>query len=72
MFVPGSFARLDGRHDLVRKLLNPGFSTSALRDQQSLIESYVSFFVSKITQASDGGKNFVDAVQWYEVGVSTL
>ena len=58
------------RHAFLRKLLAHSFSASALREQESLVESYAELLVAKVTEAFAGGTKPVNLVNWYSVSSS--
>ena len=60
------------RHGFLRKLLAHSFSASALREQESLVESYADLLVTKVTEASAEGTKPVNLVNWYSVSLSSI
>lgn len=51
-------------HVRLRRLLSPAFSDKALREQESLIRSYVDLLIVRLRELALAGKP-VDMVQWY-------
>ena len=54
-------------HNRMRRILKPAFSDKALKEQEPLIQEYVSIFVSKMKKNIPEGQAWaeVDMVQWY-------
>ena len=58
----------DADHARFRRLLNPGFSDKALREQEPLVQSYVELFITRLlqkTSAADNGTASVNMTQWF-------
>ena len=58
----------DADHARFRRLLVPGFSEKALREQEPLIQSYMELFITRLLQkttATDNGMASVNIVQWF-------
>lgn len=58
----------DADHARFRRLLMPGFSEKALRDQEPLIQSYIELFITRLLQKTtetDNGTASVNIVQWF-------
>jgi hypothetical protein len=67
----GSMLSIDRqRHGFIRKLVSSSFSASALREQETLIQSYADLFVSKLVEQCRGGAAVVDMVPWWNVRMS--
>ncbi|KAJ2991900.1 hypothetical protein NUW58_g2355 [Xylaria curta] len=63
------FYELDvNEHAWQRKLLAPGFSAAAMRNQEHLVHQYVDLFVQKMGELSvashDGGVNVAETIMW--------
>lgn len=52
-------------HARYRRLYSPGFSARSLREQEPLIQTYVTMFVNGLTRACENGESAVDMVQWF-------
>lgn len=58
----------DADHARFRRLLVPGFSEKALREQDPLIQSYMDLFITRLLQKTteaDSGTASVNIVQWF-------
>jgi cytochrome P450 len=55
----------DADHSRERRLLSHAFSEKALRDQESLIQSYVDMLVDRLTGEISASRETVDMSQWY-------
>lgn len=58
----------DADHARFRRLLVPGFSEKALREQEPLIQSYMELFITRLLQKTtetDNGMASVNIVQWF-------
>jgi hypothetical protein len=59
----------DVQHARMRRLLAPGFTTSAVRDLAPMIEGYADLLVRRLGGVADGVK-VVDMSHWFEWAVS--
>ena len=57
----------DGYHSYLRKLLSHGFSDSALRKQEVVLQRFANELVEKLREQSHEGSGIVDMVDWYTV-----
>lgn len=55
----------DADHARGRRLLSHAFSEKALRDQESLIQSYVDLLVERLNGEINSSRGIVDMTQWY-------
>ena len=55
------------RHGFIRRQLAHSFSASALREQESLVESYADLLIFKLSEACEKGSKPVNIVAWYNV-----
>jgi cytochrome P450 len=59
----------DVQHSRIRRLLAPGFTTSAVRDLAPIIESYADLLVKRLREVADGVQ-VLDMSHWFEWAVS--
>lgn len=52
-------------HARYRRLYSPGFSARSLREQEPLIQTYVTMFIDGLTRACENGESAMDMVQWF-------
>lgn len=57
------------QHARIRRLLAPGFTTSAVKDLAPMIESYADLLVRKLGEFADGVQ-VLDMSHWFEWAVS--
>lgn len=53
-------------HPRMRKLMSPAFTDKALRDQEGIIQGYVSLIIQRLhEQVEEKSQDSVDMVRWY-------
>lgn len=55
----------DVDHTRMRRLLSHAFSDSSLRGQEPIIKHYVDILMQRLREKSEGGKQALDLVSWY-------
>jgi cytochrome P450 len=55
------------KHASLRKMLSPGFSDKALRDQEPVIQQYVDLLVRRLEEESMDGNKSMDIAAWFNV-----
>lgn len=59
-------------HSFLRKKLNNGFSDSALRQQEPLIQDFLNTLMSGLHENSQNGKAALDMTMWYNVSLCSV
>ena len=54
-----------GDHGRMRRLLNPGFTNSAMLEQEPLIKGHVDLFLRRLHEKADGGEATLDIFEWF-------
>lgn len=65
---PNASTIINGNHEEhahYRRLYAPGFSMRSLREQESLIQGYITMFINGITRACEHGEVTLDMVSWF-------
>ena len=57
-------------HSHLRKMLAPGFSDSALRKQETVIQEHLQIFITKLEEHSHKDQGTADLVQWFNVSIT--
>ena len=60
------------KHSAMKKTLSPAFSTPALLDQETIIDSCVDEFLKKIGDLPDAQGKGLDMTKWYEMATFDL
>jgi cytochrome P450 len=63
--APSIIVSNDVDHSRFRRLMSHGFSDSALRGQEAIIKGYVDLLMQRLRENSEGAKEAVDLVKWY-------
>ena len=56
-------------HSRLRKMLAPGFSDSALRKQEAVIQEYLQLLMKKLEEQSQHDQGAADLVKWFNVSI---